>query len=341
MTFGVILTITNPFSSGYLSYLAAVSAWIKIADKVLILDGGSNDESIEVLFQKIGTCPSVEVIKNEIVHWGKNDNFNVSQLAVNLNYGLSLINTDWAFAFSTDYIPYKWDRKKLEDELKKYENEYWVKTYVGKPVNNKIIHRYNQRNVIFNLKKIKNDKLNIGFGINKSNNIGSDFPIIFEEKSSFIDPINRFEKTIYKGSILKADSTINLECIAYGHFFYNKEQLEYKVQRWDRAFSRFIGIAPARLKQLLIWHNVPRGKKYYSKEEVLMWDHPEEIKEVIEEYFTEGMIGGIIDERTWLDKKFEKIILSLLKIERKIRTIYMKIFKGLRAEKDDLKWEKI
>jgi len=340
MTLGVVLTITNPISSGYLSYLAAISTWIKIADKVLILDGGSVDGSIEKISLRFGNYSNVEIIQNQIVYWGKDDNFDVSQLAVTLNYGLSLLNTDWAFAFSTDYIPYNWERKDLENQFENHKNSYWVKTFVGKPINGKIIHKLNERNILFNLKKIREDKLKIGYGIDNRTNIGSDFPIIFEGKSFFIDPVINVKKYIYRGRAIKTDSIFDLECIAYGHFFYNQEQLEYKIRRWDRAFSRFLGIVPARLKQLLIWHNVPRGKKYYSKEEVLGWDHPEEIKEVIEKYYGEGMIGGIIDERTALNKKLDKVILFLLKIERKIRTFYLKLFKGLKAEKDELKWEK-
>lgn len=341
ISFGVVLTITNPLSSGYLPIIAAIQAWSKISNKILIIDGGSDDGSVKFINNLIANGIEAEVISNYFTNWGKKDNWNALQLLVNLNIGLQKLNTDWAFAFSSDYIPYKWDKNKLENELKKCENKYWVRTYVGKPINDKIIHKYNTRNILFNLKKIREDKLKIGYGIDKYTNIGSDFPIIFEEKSFFIDPVNKIKKTIFRGSPVISNAIVNLECIAYGHFFYTEEQLEYKIQRWDRAFSRFLGIAPARLKQLLIWHNVPRGRKYYSKEEILKWDHPKEIKEVIEQYYKEGMIGGIIDEKKWLHKKTSMILFVLLKIERKIRTFYLKIFKDLRAEKDDLKWEKI
>ncbi len=339
MTFGVVLSITNPISSGYLAYIASIVAWVKIADEVIIVDGGSSDNSLEVIKALGVDYKRIKVISNDITFWGNNDNFHALQLNVNLNYGLEKLSTDWAFAFSTDYIPYFWDKNKLLDELSKYGNNYWIRTYVGKPQLNRIVHRYNNRNIIFNLKKIKQDNIKICYGMSISK-IPGDFPIIVTENSTFTDYTNCTEKYIYRGIPNESKAIVDFECIAYGHFFYTHEQLEYKIQRWDRAFSRFLGIAPARLKQLLIWHNVPRGKKYYSKEEVLKWDHPEEIKEVIEQYYKEGMIGGIIDERKLLNKKIDKMILILLKIERKMRTFYLKKFKGLKAEKDQLKWEK-
>jgi len=39
-TVGVVTAITNPLSTGYLAYLAFVDSWSKVADQVILVDGG-------------------------------------------------------------------------------------------------------------------------------------------------------------------------------------------------------------------------------------------------------------------------------------------------------------
>jgi hypothetical protein len=333
---GVVLAITNPLSSGYLAPIAAIESWRKLADRILIIDGGSTDNSIQFLKDSFGD--TVEIISNATTYWGHDDNWNLLQLGVNLNYGIGLLDTDWAYAFSSDYVPLDLNRNHLHSVLQKYSEYYWIRTHVAKPINGKVRHRFNARNVILNLRKIKQMNLKVVYGLN--NHGPTDTPIIADQKASFIDPVNGIKKIAYKGQNLTSDIIADLECVAYGHFFYNMNQLEYKIQRWDRAASRFEGYAPSRLIHLKYHHGIHSIVDYFEKSRVWAWDHPLEIKALIEQFYEPGMIGGIKQMIPSRKEQFINKAIFLFRAERKIRTLYSKLFGGLKAQKDELFWEK-
>lgn len=334
------MTITNPYSRGYLAYLAAVDGWLKISDELVIVDGGSSDESLEKLFDWVGRDSRVRVVSNDITFWGEGEAWHVGQACINANVAIDHLAADWGAFPGGDCVPYMPGAGRLREQLAEHGEAIWVRTFRAKPSDGRIVHRFDERSVVFNLRRIRESGLRVGFGIDSRSGFFSDFPIRFEWVAEVVDPATGARKPIYAGTPIAAGGTLDLECAAYGHFFYDRGQLDRKIERWERAVSRFDGRAPARLAELRLRHGSDGIGDYYSREEVLEWDHPAEMLRLLREHYTSGMVGGGKRHQGSVSRALGWAAETLLKSERRVRTVLRRGI-GIEGDAKSLEWKRL
>lgn len=343
-TLGAALAITNPLSAGYLAYLAAAEAYAGFCDELVIVDGGSADGSVETLLEwlepGLNSC-KIRIVRDEETHWGEGDAWHWAQIMVNLNRALQELDCDWAFVFGADYVGVTSSETKesLRRELAGLGDAWWVSSRRGKPIDGRIEHDIDTRNVIINLTKARESGVRIGFGL-ASTGLFSDWPLELSESAFFRDPQTGTRKQFLRGEQVEAGGNSSLEFIAYGHFFYTLEQVDSKILRWEWAVSRFTGDAPARLGELRLRHGVHSIVGFHDKAEVLSWGHPPEMERVIREYYRPGMIGGAIRRTGRFRARGVAIALQLYRFERKIRTLARRVA-GVQGERAELEWQSL
>ncbi|RJQ54949.1 MAG: hypothetical protein C4521_03605 [Actinobacteria bacterium] len=334
---GAAIVITNPISCGYFAFLAAVDALLPFVDEFIVVDGGSTDESLSVLWDWVGRESGLRVISSKLTKWGGGDEWHWGQLHVNMNHALDSLSTDWGFVYSADYVIDRRSAKDLKQELAGRTNAYWVRTLRGKPINGRVVHQLDERNVIFNLSKMRREGVRIGFGIDETTGLFSDFPIQFRAVSCFADPVTGTQKPVYSGRCVPCSGTLSTEFIAYGHFFYTLEQAKTKIVRWERATSRYTGRAEARLSELLIRHGIHSIVRFEEKDQVVGWDHPPEMKRLIAEMYSTRMLGGAIQSSHASSRLGIRAVLAALTWERRARTLLGRLA-GRRGQEVELSW---
>lgn len=343
-TLGAALVITNPLRAGYLAYLAAAEAYAGFCDELVIIDGGSADGSVHALLewlQRGSHSCDTRVVQDEETHWGESDGWHWAQIMVNLNRALQELTCDWAFVFGADYVGVSSieTSESVRRELAELGDAWWVMSRRGKPIDGRIVHDIDTRNVIINLKKARESGVRLGFGL-ASTGLFSDWPLVLSEKASFRDPVTGIWKECLRGEPVEAGGSLALEFIAYGHFFYTLEQVDSKVLRWERAVSRFTGDAPARLGELRLRHGVHSIVGFRDKEDVLSWGHPPEMERVIREYYRPGMVGGAIRRIGRFRAGGVALALQAYRLERKMRTLARRVV-GVKGERAELEWQSL
>ncbi len=114
--------ITNPYSSGYWAYLPAIQSFLDVADEVIVVDGGSTDESLEKLKTLRGQ-EKLKVFSSDLTYWGKGDNWEWPQIAINRQVGFDLCEGDWAIHFDADYVLPDFEQEALLRELEYYRDK--------------------------------------------------------------------------------------------------------------------------------------------------------------------------------------------------------------------------
>ncbi|MEO0129209.1 MAG: glycosyltransferase [candidate division WOR-3 bacterium] len=294
-TLGVHTFITNPFSAGYLAYLASIESWAKIADEVVVVDGGSTDCSIEMLSNWLGFLNNkIRIVISPESFWGQGDNWCWPQIAINRQIGLNALTTDWAIHVDADHVCVKESTIKFLRQLECLTDTILLSMHVGFYYNGKYHYRKRKRAWILNLSKIRSGNLKIGYGIDRKSKFGLDYPILIEDEQSFTDPLTGFKKKYYIGNSIKSDATVDLECLRYGHFFFNRDQCLEKCLRIERAIGRFGNHPVKNSDEILLELNLNNIIGYEKKEDILKKNHPEEISRLIDRFYVEGMLGGAI-----------------------------------------------
>lgn len=325
-----LTTVSNSFSMGYYSYLACIESWMDISDKVIVVDGHSDDGTIDELFRHIPNEKhhKLEIARNENTYWSKDYNFHLFQLSNGWHSILNNLDCDWLILVNADYV-YNGVKKNLSDELLPLEEEIVVKFRRYKNSMSKVF--YDERAFMLNIKKIKECRLPVFFGVREDTNIPSDFPIIAKEKSFFTD--NGILKTIYRGTDIIRTKSLDLECGVYGHFFFNNNQCLYKCKRWSNAVSRYYGTALDDDEMLKYQNDIFESRMTFSKNEIKSWKHPKYILRIIDEYYREDMIGANMP----IEKAMKKMLLKYYKIKKTILTKIMRVA-GLPSLKKLHKW---
>lgn len=334
-----IMNVTNPFKSRYFTYYASVASWAKECDYVFVVDGHSDEDLLDIPNNIFGKMSNVEIIREKETIWGKNNLWHLGQSSHNLNYAIRKYGKyfDALFVVGADQVAYNGIRNIIfqNSEILNQKGS-WCNFYRSKINNNKLIRKNDCRGVII-IPKILEDFIDPLHGWDLKRKLGIDFPVNVTHKSSFLDPINKSKKFIYGGISRKPTCLINIECGSYGHFWYNYEECLNKVKRWNNVFCRFEGLFPKKDFELIMDNKIYSINDYFSKDELLEWDFPFEMKKIIAEFYKPGMIGG---KKNILSKKLNNILeikRKVFVIERNIKSKLMRII-GYHGLKDYHKW---
>lgn len=335
-TLGAGLFITNPLSSGYLAYLGAAKALLCVVDELVIVDGGSTDESLHTLHGWIGDDPRVTVISNNMTHWGTGDCWHVGQVMVNANMALRSLTTDWAYVYSADGTLDVATAGELKAALAELPDELWVRASrrrapSGEPV------RYDDKALFFNLAAMRRQGTPLVYGVDASTGLTSDLPIEPREVARFADPETGVMKPLFRGPSPGATVCLRCNTVVYGHFYYTPVQVDQKITRWEGASARAIGRASARLTELRLNHHLYGLRPHLSAQEVRLLPHPVHALEVLEKLYHDGMVGGMHQSGGRISEAYRRCLLLALRMERKLRTI-TKRHRGYRGEFESLVW---
>jgi len=117
---GVATTVTSPLSQGYIAYLACIATWSKWADQVVIIDGGTTDDSYKVL-KNWSSSTNYEAYYLPETYWDLHGCWHEAQWGINEMVGLNLLKTDWAFVIPGDHIIDISTVKGVREELSRNE----------------------------------------------------------------------------------------------------------------------------------------------------------------------------------------------------------------------------
>lgn len=290
-TVGVLTTSTNSLSRGYLGYLAAMESWRPWVDDFVVVDGGTTDGSYEALAAWIGT-QGWRVHSEPASAWGQNDRWHAAQWAINTNVGLAQLNTDWAIVICSDYILDGHTAAHMRQRLADVADYDFV-GYRRVKLSSRNEHvTTGLRGVAINLKKIRAAGRTVSYGIARDRDAPSDFPIIPNEETHFIDPATGTTKTVLRGNRVTLGPEMEFTCHVYGHFFFSAEQAETKIAEYNRIYQvRYAGRAPKSRSILAMEYGLRSQNRISPLDIELKRPHPPEIRRVLAEYYRDDMLG--------------------------------------------------
>lgn len=238
-TIGVVTTNTNSLSKNYLAFFACIKSWIKIADDLVIVDGGTNDETYSVLNSFVGKN-KYRIIKTELTTWN-DKSFHAGQWGINNYIGLNSLETDWAIIVPADHVLDKFNILNLYKELKNKSSELALRFKRKRYFYDKIL--FDEKFYIINLKLTREKKINIGWGYDPFLKHLPDDPIIINYKSHFYDSITNINKFFYGGKKIRINNTINsIECWSFGFYFFKiKNAIDHLFYFYLNYNFRFFG----------------------------------------------------------------------------------------------------
>jgi len=273
--------ITNPITSGYNAYLPSIQSFLDFADEVIVVDGGSTDDSLERLKMLRGS-KKLKIISNETTHWGAGDKWEWAQIGIQRQVGYENCSGDWAIHFDADHILPEFESEKLSKELKNSLNRGIVYAFrVIKFANGKYSRIYKIRRWCVNNKLSREKNIRLVYG---AHILSGDLNqvIIPEEEKQIIDPVNKNKKTYYIGKHYPVSKLLNVTLYKYGHFFFTTEQLLYKLKRMENQRAKW----KQREKENIIEDKRPY--RQINPEEVLSnKNHPNAFREYFKQWLDE------------------------------------------------------
>jgi len=321
--------VTDPFSSGYLTFFAAVAAWAREVDRVCVVDGHSREDLPGLMDKLCGPMSNVEVLRTPATFWGSGDHWHLLQCNGNINAGIERLgDCDFVVVVGADYVPHPGVRLTLNQRAT--AGSGWWRFYRSKVGRSSYERRIDSRGIVLG----PETPGALLLGVDRRSGLASDFPLVPEEVGWFADPITRENKRILAGSPTEPAGTVDIEVGVFGHFWYEPDACLAKLRRWNRAVARYHGIAPKRDAELAATERLHQIRGYRTKAELLGWDFPEEMKGLIDTFYRPGMLGGAI-----LDPPSRPLALRerAHQLERRSRTQIMRS-RGFRGFAEQQEW---
>ncbi len=230
--------ITNPLSSGYYICLPAIQSFLDFADEVVVVDGGTTDGSLERL-RSLRGAEKLRIISNEFSYWGQGDLWERPQFGVSREIGFQKCIGDWAICFESDHILPETGRENLRGQLEELGSVGLLFSFPLRRCRNGGMHPDLKKRKWWCLNKrlIEARNAKIVWGVHTSG--GNERPVAADESCSFIDPASGIVKPYWKGAYFPDDGTLQTHLDVYDHFFFNGEQMQSKLQRFENMRARW------------------------------------------------------------------------------------------------------
>lgn len=291
---GVVTTSTNSLSRGYPALLACVETWGSWADQIVIVDGGTTDETYSVL-KNWTSVENYEICSSPETYWDTHSCFHPAQWTINTLAGLEKLQTDWAVIVPADHILDLNTVNSIRHDLLQYNHclggRFIRKRFRGNDNRIEIDHKW----YILNLKKIRNDKVFLGWDLDRTVSCLADYPLVVDHHTAFIDPVNGVLKKHYAGLKMPLTFSLPLTCWSYGFYFFSPEQVLNHLRDFHTVFCvRYSQQGPKED----IWHlrhcGLDKICGYLSKEEELRKPHICEVKKLIDHFYHPKMAGSAV-----------------------------------------------
>ena len=277
--------VTNPVTAGYLCYLAAVESWLRVADQVVVVDGGSSDGSLELLWDWVSPSDHsrLKIVASKQTHWGDHQLWAWPQIAIARQIGLSSSEADWHIHVDADHVLVdEVTPRQVKVQLKAQGDAPVVSFWVGIPNLSEPSLRVRKRDWVVQ----KSRTHEIVYGMDLATAAHLDYPVSLRDEIKFIDPSNRVTKRYFRGERIRSVCTLDIDVIRYGHFFFNLEQCMEKCKRIDNAVARYLGRAVSSESMLRIENSIDRRQGG-----TMGANHPTPVSRVIDRFWKPDMIG--------------------------------------------------
>lgn len=287
----VITTSTNSLSRGYLAYLAAIESWSGFADEVLIVDGGTDDRSYEVLKEWV-PGNNYRIIAPIEARWPSGQRWHAGQWTISTNIGLDAVRTDWAVIICSDYVLDPDSASGLREELDSLRDQPGALYRRFKLDRSGNPYPTSLNGVALNLRYLRARNRPFGYGISGRHGQPSDFPIYLDEKSAFLDPASGEMKHVSRGEWIPLREELPARCYVYGHYFMTANQLMEKLCNYSWVYeTRYAGRPPKSPDFVRKAFHLDGRTYIRSRGAELTKPHPETIKRVIDHYYSPMMVG--------------------------------------------------
>ncbi|HYJ79508.1 MAG TPA: hypothetical protein VEW03_07915 [Longimicrobiaceae bacterium] len=317
-----VMNVTEPLRTRYLSYYPAVASWARQVDQVYVVDGHSEEDLLEIPRRLFGSLPNVEIVRAPETLWGPGARWHAMQSMHNLLFPLRTLGVDRfdaVFMVGSDQIAYPGVRRGVEAAPPAVRARGgWCRFHRSRLLHGRYVRRADARGVvIFPEPGATPQPLH---GWDREAEFPSDFPIHATHHSRYADPVNGAVKTVFAGPPLAARGTLDVECASHGHFWYTEAECLEKVFRWDEALARFFGRTLRSGLEHRLAHGLFGIVGALSLDQVLGWEHPPEMREVLAHFYQPGMLGGAVREVSGPTRTAAKLMRAVLHADGALRT---------------------
>lgn len=230
--------ITNPLSTGYYISLCSIQSYLDFADEVVVVDGGTDDGSLERL-QGLRGAEKLRIISDEFTQWGLGDLWERPQFAVSREIGYRACSGDWVLCFESDHVLPQNACHTLRSELSAKKEHGLLYSFPLRRCRGGSMHLDTKKRKWWCLNKrlIEARKANIIWGVHTTG--GNERPVTATKSCSFIDPANGLLKSYWMGDYFPEDGTLQPRLDVYDHFFFTEDQMQTKLQRFENMRARW------------------------------------------------------------------------------------------------------
>lgn len=333
MKLSVIIPATNPQSSGFQTFFSCAKSWNGIADEVVVVDGGTTDNSYETLAEY---ARSFVRVSSPETAWPVGTRFHGLQFAVNLNAALSAATGDWIILALADYIASVESSSRLRTDLERFQASPVV-AYHRYKVD---LARRSTRDVwwgaIINRRFVDADRGSpqLRFGVSESLGVVADSPLWCSAKSSYTHPTTGASVEVYRGSeALPGSPRVerkSLSCCVLDHFFYTPAQVEKQALLFEEYYAaRYAGTAMSSLREIRRIKALDAMEYSLALEDIRACEHvPRVFRDDVIRWWQRGCYGS---GRRRSENAPERVQPQLDRLLRKARTACITLagFRGL------------
>ena len=289
MRIAVHTHITNPVTSGYLTFLASVESWARLADQVFVIDGHSTDNSLDLLNRWV-KGQNVTVISKPETHWGTGRDWAWPQIAINRQVGLEAASAyDWAIHVDADHLATDaMTRQRLENALESAKHgDVWDLKVLSNSTGT--ANAFRRRAWI-----VRTGARSVAYGMEAGQETGLDYPVKAQVTRTFRDPITNHAKSYTVGPRVPSSGVVDVEVVKFGHLFFEPDQLLAKCIRLDEGIARYLGQSRRLELQTMFRNCLAWTRPSYATE------LPASIVRVLSSFETQSMHGLRVPQWTRL-----------------------------------------